>query len=119
MRLSKRRSLREENRLWNHPGHRSSPSPVSFQLCDLDKQLPFSEVQHFFIEVKLTQHKTNPFAASLPVVFGSFTGLSNRHSVYFQQSPHPPPHPIPNPPSVLANHQAAFRLWGFTFLDVS
>lgn len=47
MRLSKRRSLREENRLWNHPGHRSSPSPVSFQLCDLDKQLPFSEVQHF------------------------------------------------------------------------
>lgn len=47
MRLSKLRSLREENRFWNHPGRRSNPSPVSFQLCDLDKPLPFSEVQHF------------------------------------------------------------------------
>ena len=47
MRLSKRRSLLEENRFWNHPGCHPNPRPVSFQLCDLDRPLPFSEVQHF------------------------------------------------------------------------
>lgn len=57
----------------------------------------FSEVQRFFIEVKLTQDKANCFAASRPVAFGSFTELSN-----FQQSAHPPPHATPTPLSVPA-----------------
>lgn len=33
----------EENRFWNHPDRGSDPSRVTFQLCDLQRPLPFSE----------------------------------------------------------------------------
>lgn len=47
MKLSKQRGLMEENRFQNHPGLDSTPSLVTFQLCDLNKPLPLSEAQHF------------------------------------------------------------------------
>lgn len=58
----------EENRFWNCPDLVSDPSLVSFQHCDLDRPLPFSEIQHFhhrvnnaYLEGLLWSRNKKPF----------------------------------------------------------